>query len=420
MFASGASLASKEKVIYSFTGGFDGSNPMSDLTLDSAGNLYGTTETGGGGTGCGDTGCGTVFELTRAQDGWREQVLYRFLGGNEGGWPRAGVTFDRAGNLYGITTVGGAYNEGTVFKLSPNSGGGWTEKVIYMYGFGGVGYFPAADLVMDVGGNLYGTSPDGGKKCNAETNCGVVFQLTPHADGSWTEKTLHEFSAPPPDGAIANSSLVLDAAGDVYGTTLYGGNTNSFSGRGCYISFDGFPLGGCGTVYKLTSQSDGQWTESVLYAFRKGGGYGHYPAGGLLIDGGGHILGTSDGGGDGSGVVFEFGLSEERGWQQKVLHIFYPGNPGDGFDPIGRLISDTNGDLYGVTLGGGENGYGTVFEVQPSRNGWTEKRLFSFSSGDAPKAGLVLDSQGHLYGTTSHGGGGVCQGGCGTVYELTP
>jgi uncharacterized repeat protein (TIGR03803 family) len=419
VFSSGSSRAAKEKILYSFTGGTDGATPMSDLTLDSAGNLYGTTYSGGTLTACNGHGCGTVFEIMRTQGGSLERVLYSFAGGKDGGLPKAGVTFDGAGNLYGITTGGGAYNEGTVFKLTPGSNGNWKESVIYNYAFHSFGIFPAADLAVDTHGDLYGTSPDGGLRCNASVNCGVVFELIPRADGSWTENTLHEFSAPPPDGAIANSSLVLDSAGNVYGSTPYGGNTNFLPGRGCYSFAGGFLVGGCGTVYELTPQSDGDWTETVLYAFSRGGGYGHFPSGGLLLDRAGHILGTTDGGGDGSGVAFELKLSEEKGWQQNVLHIFYPGDPGDGFDPVGRLISDTTGNLYGVTIGGGKNGYGTVFELQPSRFGWVEKHLYNFSSTDAPKAGLVRDPQGHLYGTTSRGGAGVCEGGCGTVYEIT-
>jgi hypothetical protein len=407
VFSSGSSPVAKEKVIYSFTGGTDGGIPLSDLTLDGAGNLYGTTEVGGK-PGC-QIGCGTVFEMKRTANGWREEVLYSFTGGNDGGEPGAGVIFDNSGNLYGTTPA-------TVFKLTPNSHGGWTFSVIYTFNCSGsAGCDTLADLVSDAHGNLYGTTASGaGGPCNTTySGCGAVFELTPQSDGSWTETTLHVFGGAPSDGAAPVAAVLLDSAGNVYGTTKYGGN-GLCSG---YIS-------GCGTVYKLT-RSGGTWTETVLHNFVHGGGLGLYPAGQLFFDGANHLLGVTQAGGDGLGTFFELEDTQKSGWQQNQAHIFF-GSPDDGQVPAGRLVADSHGNLLGVTTKGGAKGDGLVFELEHRVDGWKERVLYSFTNmpdGAWPAAGLVSDAQGHLFGTTQFAGGGGmgCNGnGCGTVYEVTP
>lgn len=408
VFSSGAPPASKEKVIYSFQGGSDGAYPVSDLTLDTAGNLYGTTSNGGNLTAC-NGGCGTVFELKRTQYGWKKEVLYSFTDG-DGGLPSGGVIFDAAGNLYG--TTGGA-----AFKLTPNSHGVWTESVLYTFNFvwGGA---PAFDLVFDGQGNLYGAIPSGvsgGRSCG-DNGCGAVFELTPQSGSSWAETTIHIFSDSP-DGATPSSGVVLDAAGNVYGMTKYGG-----TGSCSFYSGAGF-ISGCGSIYKL-APSSGSWTETILYNFARGGGFGVFPTGGLFSDKPGHLFGTSQAGGDGIGTVFELQDTKKGGWQQSEAHIFY-GNP-DGKNPAGRLVMDANGDVFGVASQGGANSTGIVFELERLENGWKEKILHTFGSkgsgdGQNPGVGLVLDTQGHLYGTTQYGGvGAACTGGCGTVYEITP
>ena len=427
--------AASEEVIYSFQGGSDGAYPYSDLVADAAGNLYGTTEYGGtDGDWC-NIGCGTVFELAPTKDGWRHQVLYRFNGNvNDGYSPQAGVVFDGAGNLYGTTTGGGSYNAGTVFELAPTSQGGWTKSIIYNFTGGTDGAYPATDLVFDAHGDIFGTAATGGcgnHGCGAATpgrvgpaapqpcddGCGTVFELTPQVDGSWTETTLHVFTAAP-DGGVPSSRLILDSAGNVYGITEYGGTGSC----GDSISF---AIGGCGIIYELTPNSGGTWTETILYNFARGYGFGVYPSGELLSDNDGHLYGTAQSGGDGFGTVFEFGNSQKKGWQQNSLHIFYK-NP-DGTVPVGGVVVGREHDLLGVTSSGGTNGAGIVFQLQPAKDGWKETILHSFGgSGDGatPQAGLVFDRNGDLYGTTQYGGTGSCSlrgnNGCGTVYEATP
>jgi uncharacterized repeat protein (TIGR03803 family) len=394
------------KVLYSFTGGSDGGTPLSDLTLDSAGNLYGTTSAGGTGSAC-QGGCGTVFELKHSANGWKEQVLYSFKGGTDGASPQAGVIFDSAGNLYGTTNF-------TVFKLAPNSKGGWRESVIYGFSCQSDGCLPQTDLVFDTQGNLFGTAQRGGiqaSKCDAldEVGCGTVFELMPQSNGSWKETTIYEFAGAP-DGGQPSSAVVLDSLGNVYGTTGLGG-----TGKCTFSSL--FP--GCGIVYKLTPSAGGKWTESVLYDFVRGGGFGIYPSGGLILDNASHLLGATVAGGNGLGTVFEL-KQTQKGWVQTVVYRFY-GNP-DGAAPEGKVAMNSAGTLFGMTLGGGANHGGTVFALTPSMtNGWRESVISAFPKGsfleEIPSGqGVVLDSNGHLYGTTSAGG----TINSGSVYEVTP
>jgi uncharacterized repeat protein (TIGR03803 family) len=394
---------SKEKVIYSFQGGADGAGPMSDLTLDTAGNLYGTTSQGGTGTAC-KTGCGTVFELKRTKGVWNEEVLYSFLWGKDGLAPEAGVIFDTVGNLYGTTQWGGSGNAGTVFKLIPNSHGGWTEAIIYSFSYtGSAGMFPAADLTFDPQGNLYGTTTQGG---DPQCGCGAVFELTPQSNGTWTEATIHAFTGAP-DGYLPISGIVLDSAGNLYGVTESGGIGSC--GRV-------YSIPGCGAFYRLTRNRDSTWTESVLYSFVRGGGLGVLPSGGVLFDQANHVFGVTRQGGDGFGTVFDLSDSLGNGWRQHVLHIAY-GKP-DGIAPVGRLVTDTNGNLFGVEQS-------VVFELAHSQDGWIERILHTFvgpPDGGQPSAGLTFDSSGNLYGATQTGGTETptCRFGCGTVYEITP
>ena len=218
-----------ESVIYSFAGGNDGAFPFAGLLFDSAGNLYGTTVNGGG-TGC-TNGCGTIYELSPSGSGWTENVLYRFQGGNDGFYADGGLIFDQAGNLYGGTYNGGSGGGGTVYELSP-SGGGWTLNVLYS--FVGTRWGLADRLTFDAAGNLYGTTQYGG--ANGDGN---VFKLT-NSGGNWSYTDLHDFTYGI-DGGVPVDTPVFDASGNLYGTA-FGGGTNACG--------EGF---GCGVIWKIAS-----------------------------------------------------------------------------------------------------------------------------------------------------------------------
>ena len=334
-----------------------------------------------------------------------ESALYNFGGGSDPKQPYAGLIFDKAGNLYGTTEFGGASNQGTVFEVTINTNGSWTESVLYSFTGGSDGAQPHANVVFDTAGDMYGTTNFGGS-ANCNLGCGTVFRLTPGSSG-WTESVLYTFTGGS-DGREPDARVVLDAAGNLYGTTLQGGNINSACSSGC------------GTVFKLTKGSS-SWTDSVLYAFG-GRPDGASPHDGLVFDKAGNLYGTTNGGGtSGYGTIFKLARSSSA-WTESVLHSFNATNGGEY--PFGGLILDATGNLYGTTFRGATAGYGVVFEMLPSSNGvWREKVLHAFANAPSanPVAGLVMDSAGNLYGTTMAGAPQTsCAGGCGTLFKLTP
>jgi uncharacterized repeat protein (TIGR03803 family) len=333
-------------VLYNFTGGTDGANPYASLIFDQKGNLYGTTAYGA-------QGSGAVFQLAPNADGsWTESVIYSFLGGKDGGNPSASLVFDQKGNLYGTTQDGGngAPGNGTAFKLTPNADGSWTESVLYVFSGGEDGGNPTASLIMDSAGNLYGTTFYGNSGPCLGGECGVVFELMPNADGTWTESVLYRFKGGK-DGGNPETDLIFDQAGNLYGTTKVGGCS-----------------GDCGVVFELTPQTDGSWMESVLYRFN--GRDGRYPAAGLISDAAGNLYGTTVLGGDlslcnngsGCGVVYKLVPNSNGKWTETVLHRFL-NRP--GVLPYTGLIFDSSGNLYGTTFGDGNSTFGSVFEVTP-------------------------------------------------------
>ena len=377
VLAPAADAASKYKVLHAFNGK-DGADPSADLIFDAAGNLYGSTEQGGA------YGPGTVFKLTPNADGsWTESVLHSF-NGSDGQLPKAGLIFDAAGNLYGTTSEGGTHNFGTVFKLTPNADGSWTESVLHSFN-GSDGASPEAGLTFDAAGNLYGTT--GGP--------GTAFKLTPNADGSWTESVLHYFK---PNVLGPEAGLIFDATGNLYGTT-YGGGTDNL-----------------GTVFKLTPNADGSWTESVLHSFNSGDGAN--PWAGLIFDATGNLYGTTESGGAHNfGTVFKLTPNADRSWTESVLYRFR-GDPAS--TPIfAGLIFDGAGNLYGTVSGASASSGGAAFKLSPDQDGgWTYSLLHVFQGKPAhtPYGGLVLGSAGTLYGTT-----GSCSSRCqGVVYQITP
>jgi uncharacterized repeat protein (TIGR03803 family) len=227
-----------------------------------------------------------VFKLAPNPDGtWTESVLYSFTGGADGGSPWAALVFDAAGNLYGTTWVGGADGKGAVFKLTPNPDGTWTESVLYSFTGGADGAYPAAGVIFDAAGNLYGTTGGGGADDN-----GAVFKLTPDPDGSWTESVLHSFTGGA-DGGGPVTALIFDAAGNLYGTTAGGGSRLLNICRGL----------GCGVVFELTPTSTG-WSETVLNEFL---GKAADPEAPVIFDPKGNLYGTTWSGTGNYGVVFE-------------------------------------------------------------------------------------------------------------------
>jgi hypothetical protein len=359
----------EETLLYSFAGPpLDGASSYAPLVFDPQGNLYGTTYYGGSGP-CNTgqfAGCGTVFELTRKPSGsWIETVIYNFQGGSDGAWPAAGVTLDAAGNLYGTTNVGGGGGSctlgsvpsgcGTVFKLAHNSDGTWTESVVHQFQGGPDGAEPYGGLIFDKQGNLYGTTGSGGfyacrlgNKFTPE-GCGTVFRLRLNSSG-WTKTTVYNFKGGQ-DGQNPAWNLTFDSVGRLYGTTEFGG--------GLVLSF------GYGTVFELTPNSQGAWSETVLYRFT-GNGDGGLPFSGVTFDSVGNLYGVAF-----TGTIYELTPSSIGQWTETTIHTF-TGKP-DGSLPIGQLVRDQNGNFFGTTEWGGSGtgtmcqsqGCGIVFEVTP-------------------------------------------------------
>ena len=350
-----------------------------------------------------------------------ETVLHRF-NDKDGANPAAGLIFDASGNLYGTTSDGGAYGGGTAFELTPKAGGGWTEKVLHEFGKGADGLAPFGGLIFDASGNLYGTTYEGGDPGNCRgTGCGTAFELMPTVGGGWTEKVLHHFNAFNGDGLGPSAGLILDSSGNLYGTTYYGGTGSCYDGN----------YHGCGTVFELARRASGGWMEHILYSFKGSGKDGIWPGASLIIDASGNLYGTNleSAGAYGGGTVFELTHKTGGGWREKILHTF---NGHDGDSPS-ALIFDASGNLYGTTYYGPPQGYngpcydgtdlgcGTVFELMPKAGGgWTEKILHYFKSngrdGFHPSGGLILDSSGNLYSATAYGGANDD----GTVFKMTP
>jgi uncharacterized repeat protein (TIGR03803 family) len=413
LLAPGARAASKNKMLYEFTGGADGSMPWDTLIFDQAGNLYGTT--GGSFIGPGPTP-GNVFELTPNGDGtWTESVLYTFTGGSDGGTPNAGLIFDQAGNLYSTTQFGGNYGYGVVFKLAPNSDGSWTESVLYSFTGGKDGSQPWGGLIFDQQGNLYGTTGGGGNSsCQGLfSGCGVVFELAPNSDGTWTESVLHAFTGGK-DGEMPEAGLIFDQAGNLYSTTRSGGDTSCGDWMGS----------GCGVVFELTPKSGGSWKEKVLHTFTHREGY--WPMACPIFDAAGNLYGTADHSQASNwGIVFKLTPNANGSWKEKVLFSF---TDKDGADPMdGSLIFDRAGNLYGTTVQGGDlscdagypGGCGTVFKLTPGSDGkWTEHLLEVFRDHPQgfPIGGFIFDAAGNLYGTTQGDGTKTF----GSVFEITP
>ncbi len=376
------------QVLHTFTGGSDGDDANAGLARAADGALFGTTRYGGGCENF-DLGCGVVFRI--GTDG-KESVLYAFKGENDGAGPN-GVIISYDGSLYGTTG-------GTVFRLSR------TGKLRTLHTFtydrskkDGLGAM--MPLVQDAKGNLYGTTIfGGGGGCPTHAGsqgCGVVFTVSPKGKFA----VLHRFSGWA-DGAFPNG-LVRGSDGSLYGTTQWGGNLTACDK-------------GCGTVFRLSRQAGGRWKKTVVHSFGSWPDAG-YPEAGVILDSDGNIYGTTYAGGiNYAGAVFEV----DNAGGESVLYSFCQlTNCADGAGPYAPVTLDAEGNLYGTTYSGGEDGNGTVFKL--TRAG-TESVLFKFSQGTVggwyPYAGVIRDAEGRLYGTTVLGGDPTCD--CGVTFKLTP
>lgn len=391
-------------VLHYFTGGADGANPHAGLTMDLHGNLYGTTTTGG------PAGFGTVFQMKPAGTGWILNPLHAFTGDSDGGNPWARVVLGPDGTLYGTTTVGGdlsciiegSYGCGTVFNLRPppticrSVSCPWILTTLYTFTDpASNGGFPLGDLAFDRAGNIYGTTLAGGNiasQCSdpfwISDGCGVVFELS-HTNGGWTYSVLYRFSGM--DGGQPAAGVTLDAESNIYGTTLSGGNS-------------------VGVVYELSPSGSG-WVESNLYSLLCGGSSGCYPAADVILDTAGDVFGTAqfDGGrGYGKGTVFELSSAP---WNLVKAYTFSccAQNPG----PQAGATMDSAGNLYGTDASAGN--FGTVFGLTPSF-GYTLLHQFTGYDGANPMSIVTIDAQGNLYGTATD----TYAPYWGTVWKITP
>ncbi len=388
-FPVAAAHASSFKVLYAFNGETDGCYPPAGVVLDGAGNIYGTTGIGG----CHANFYGSVFKL--APDG-TETVLYGFPSGAPGEEPD-GLVMDQKGDLWG-TTGGGGIGGGVIFEINSRD----KEKLIHTFeGSPNDGCVAEGAMVADQNGNFFGTTFSCGKH-----DFGTVFKLAP--DDS--ESLLYSFKGGR-DGIYPYAGLTIDSQGNLYGVTDYGGKISACT--------NGF--GGCGTIFKLAPNG----TKTPLYKFKGPPNDGYIASGNVIVDASGNLYGTTQGGGRagceadyGCGVVFKLAPDGS----ETVLH-FFKGGIGDGANPLGGLIADCAGDLFGTTqFGGSDNncngvpGCGTIFEIAPDGTEIILHKFKESTDGANPRGGLVADTAGNLYGTAAGGG----QYGYGTVFEITP
>ena len=373
-------------VLHNFTGGTDGGNPVAAVTLDRAGNLYGTAHAGG-------LGYGTAFKLARRGQGWVFNLLYRFQS-SDGAPPSSPLVFGPNGVLYGTTATCGGCGppNGTVFTLRPPAticpavSCPWMETVLYRFTGGMDSRTPEGPLVFDQSGNLYGTTFGiyvRGERPQGGYSNGAVWELV-HSGGSWTINVLYGFMGGG-DGANPSGGVIFDRAGNLYGTTTFGGERN------------------WGTVFQLTPSGSG-WSEQTLHSFQSG--QEGLPQAGLIADQAGNLYGATFLG----GWVFEL-TSSGSGWNFNNIYEV----PGE---PQSSLTIDGQGNLYGVNPGSGYQS-GNIFELSQSNGVWTYTDLYDFtggSDGSQPFGSVVLDASGNIYGTASEGG----QYGYGTVWMLTP
>jgi hypothetical protein len=385
----------KEATLYSFTGGSDGSFPHAGVISDAKGNLYGVTSSGGA------DHSGVIYELSPPKHGattWTQTTLYSFTGGNDGANPQADLMMDAKGNLYGTTYSGGASGQGVTFQLVRHKvKDTWKFRTMWSFTGGNDGGVPAGSLSMDSAGNLYGTTTQGGIGV-----VGTVFELTPASAGKkWIERVLYNFTGNN-DGGEPMGNVLLGSDGNIYGTTAGYGEFNY------------------GVVYRLTAPvSGGDWGFSVLHAFQ-GGSDGEVPRDGLIQDTNGTLYGATAGFANSYGNVFQMNTD---GSNYNVIYTVSGGQGFTGNGPWQTVTMGANGTIYGTTYADGQSSFGEVFQLAPQAgNTWIPTVLYTFPGGAGGQysySKVLIDTVGRLYGTTY---GVAGQGGFypGTVWQIKP
>lgn len=418
MIATPAAQAQTLTVLHHFTGQNDGARPGSGMTMDRAGNFYGSTAYGGDwscdlaapGGGGPPPGCGVLFKARKNALSWVVSPLYVFPGKLQGYLPDypGGLAIGPNGSLYGIKNLGGTDGNGSVFNtipapVAPSSAlSQWNYSVLYQFTGGNDGGAPTrlAPLLFDAAGNIFGAATYGGP-----TDSGVVYEMT-LSGSAWTETPLYSFTGGS-DGKHLRG-ITFDEEGNIYGVAAYGGGNED-----CGFNY------GCGTVYKLTHSQSG-WTETTLHAFQQGvdGGW----PGPLIRDKAGNLYGITEQSGpvDNGGTVWEMSPSSGGGWTFSVIHAF-PTTTVDDYGPY-ALTMDAAGNLYGITNWGGYENLGFLFKLAPSNGNWTYTELYDFGTaagqldGCTPQGAPLLDAAGNIYGVTEFCG----RYDLGTIWEFTP
>ncbi len=392
-------------------------NPGDGLTADSAGNLYGTTQTGGfSNPGCVGLGCGTVFRLSPHNSYWMYSSLYEFKSGDDGAFPYAAPVFGPDGALYGTTYSGGGSSEcgtygcGTVYKLlppprtCPSTSCYWSDKVLYAFATQSTydGSEPEARVAFDTAGNLYSTTAYGGINVGGP-NAGTLYELTP-SQGMWTETIIRSFLGGQfSDIGDPTWGVILDAANNIYGTG---------EGVDCGVHQ------GCGAVFEFSPTQNG-WNYQFLHLFNQPGD-GINPIGAPIRDAAGNMYGTTSWNSlDGNNGPTIWKLSPTNGgWTETILYTWPLGEVGGN----GSLTMDAQGNLYGVQFAY-QLGNGSIFKLTNNNGIWTYSTLHEFNGNDGswPNGSLVVDREGNIFGTTLLGGLNfpACTNGCGVVYEIS-
>jgi uncharacterized repeat protein (TIGR03803 family) len=379
LFGGPTWAGTKYKVLHGFKGAADGGGVFAGIIPDAQGNIYGVT------TGGGANSQGTLFELSSYGGHWTHKILHSFSLHSDGDLPMGTLAVSN-GSLFGTTLTGGPNDAGTIFELSPGGSpsSDWSFVVIEAAGSN-------SGLTISSAGDLFGAD-------------GEVFDLSP-GSGGWSLEVPHIFCSwkECSDGQGALAPPVFDAAGNLYGTTKFGGN---------------YPQD-YGVVYQVEPLGNGKWKYGVLHRFS--GGDGEYPYSGVVIDSSGTLYGTTLQGGGGSGVIYKISPQANGHWKETVLWDF-PNASKNGGAPSGGLVFDQSGNLYGTTSGGGDPtcSCGVVFKLAPQKNGkwkYTVLHRYTGKDGWSPQASMTFDKDyKHLYGTTTEGG----PGGYGVVFEITP